>query len=81
MDQSRVSRIAHWFGLALSLPLAALGFYAFAEYLRGSFPPTVTSADATLILGFILITAAILYVTPRLVVWTITFIVARKIKG
>jgi hypothetical protein len=81
MDQSRSSRIARWIGLAFSLPVAALGLFAFTEFLRGKFPPTLTAADATLLLAFILISAAILYVTPLLIVWTISFIVARKIKG
>ncbi len=81
MDQSRSTRIAHWIGLALSLPVVALGLFAFTEFLRGKFPPTLTAKDATLILGFILISAAVLYVTPRLIVWTVAFIVAQKIKG
>jgi hypothetical protein len=77
----RVTRIAHWIGLALSLPLIALGLFAFTEYLRGSFPPTVTGADAALVLGFILFSAAIMYLTPRIIVRLVSFIVARKIKG
>jgi hypothetical protein len=81
MDRSRFARIAHWIGLAFSLPLIALGLYALLEYWRGSFPPTVTAADAVLSLSFILICAAILYATPRLIVWLVAFIVTRKIRG
>ena len=81
MDQSRFTRIAHWIGLAFSLPVVGLGIFALVEFRRGQFPSTVTGADAALLFGFILVSAAILYITPRLIVWTVAFIVSRKIKG
>jgi hypothetical protein len=77
----RASRIAHWIGLALSLPLIALGLYALTEFARGNFPATVTRADVALLFGFILACAAILYFTPRIAAWAISFVVSRKIKG
>jgi hypothetical protein len=77
----RATRIAHWLGLAFALPLVAMGLYALTEYWRGSFPATVTGADAALLFGFILVCAAILYATPHIIGWTISFVVARKIKG
>lgn len=76
----RISRIAHWIGFVFSLPLVGLGIFALIEFQRGQFPPTVTGSDAAMVFGFILFSAAILYVTPRLIVWTVAFIVARKIK-
>ena len=73
--------MAHWIGLAFSLPVVGLGIFALIEYWRGKFPPTVTGSDAAMVFGFILISAAIIYVTPRLIVWLVTFIVTRRIKG
>jgi hypothetical protein len=80
-ETPRAGRIAHWIGLALSLPLIALGLYALTEYARGNFPATVTRADVTLLFGFILACAAILYFVPRIVAWAVSFVVGRKIKG
>jgi len=65
----------------LSLPLIALGLYALTEFSRGNFPATVTRADAALLFGFILACAAILYFTPRIIAWGVSFVVARKIRG
>jgi hypothetical protein len=77
----RAARIAHWFGLAFSLPLIAMGLYALTEFWRGNFPATVKGADAALLFGFILVCAAILYVTPRIIAWAISFVIARKVRG
>ena len=73
--------MAHGIGLAFSLPVVGLGIFALVEFLRGKFPLTLTGSDAAMLFGFILISAAILYITPVLIVWTVTFIVTRRIKG
>ena len=61
----RISRIAHWAGIALALPLLLIGLYLLYQYLSGGFPSTVNARDATLVLGFVLFSSAAMYIAMR----------------
>ena len=65
MTSPRISRIAHWAGVALATPMFLAGLWLTYEYLRGGFPATVTIRDAAIVIGFMLISTAAIYLAMR----------------
>jgi hypothetical protein len=61
----RIRKISHWAGVALASPMLAIGLYLVYEYLRGGFPATVTIRDAVIVIGFVLLSTAAIYLAMR----------------
>ena len=61
----RINRIAHWIGVLLATPMFAIGAWLTYEYLRGGFPVTVTTQDAVVVICFVLISTAAIYLAMR----------------
>jgi hypothetical protein len=62
---AHIRKISHWAGIALAAPMLAIGLYLIYEYLRGGFPTTVTLRDAVIVIGFVLLSTAAIYLAMR----------------
>jgi apolipoprotein N-acyltransferase len=61
----RISRIAHWVGIALAAPLFCIGIYLLHQYWNGAFGNEVTGKDTAAVVGFIFISTAAVYLAMR----------------
>ncbi len=65
MTPPRISRIAHWTGVALAAPMLVMGFYLLHQYLIGAFGNEVTFKDAAAVVGFMFVSTAAIYLAMR----------------
>ena len=65
MTPPRISRIAHWAGIALAAPLFAIGLWLLHQYWNGAFGNEVTGKDTAAVIGFIFISTAAVYLAMR----------------
>ncbi len=65
MTSPRISRIAHWAGVMLAAPLLLMGFYLLYQYLNGAFGNDVTTRDSLVVIGFIFVSTAAIYLAMR----------------
>ena len=56
-------RAFHRAGIALTLPIFAVVIWAFVEWMRGQFPPTVTMGDIALVTAMAAAAAVLVYLT------------------
>jgi hypothetical protein len=71
MNAGRVGRIAHWAGVVLGAPVVLITFWAFWEWTRGGFPPTVTVDHVSLVLAMAAGVILAIYAMCRAVGWTL----------
>jgi hypothetical protein len=65
MTPPRISRIAHWTGVALAAPMFAAGIWLLHQYLSGKFDNDVTGRDTAIVIGFIFVSTAAIYLAMR----------------
>jgi hypothetical protein len=78
MEQTppRIRRIAHWTGIILAAPMFAGGLWLLHEYLNGSFGNDVAAKDTAVVIGFIFMSTAAIYLAMRFAGWQLARAVA-----